>query len=62
MSLVKEEHKNLRVAPELVPEHFENIDYIINVAYESKLSLTEVDGIAPTAGPGLIVCLTVGLI
>ena len=59
-----EEHKKFGgVVPELAARaHLENIDYIINAALsESKLSLTEVDGIAATAGPGLIVCLTVGL-
>ena len=42
--------------------HIENIEYIIKAALEeSKVSLDEIDGIAATAGPGLIVCLTVGL-
>ena len=51
------------VVPELAARaHLENIDYIINNALkESKISLTELDGVAATAGPGLIVCLTVGL-
>ena len=40
----------------------DSIDYIIKAALEeSKVSLKEIDGIAATAGPGLIVCLTVGL-
>ncbi len=51
------------VVPELAArDHLENIDFIINSALnESKISLNELDGIAATAGPGLIVCLTVGL-
>ncbi len=58
------EHKKFGgVVPELAARaHLENIDFIINKAVdESKISLEEVDGIAATAGPGLIVCLTVGL-
>ena len=31
------------------------------IAKESKLKLENLDGIAATAGPGLIVCITVGL-
>ena len=59
-----EEHKKFGgVVPELAARaHLENIEYIINIALkESKISIDEVDGIAATAGPGLIVCLTVGL-
>ena len=59
-----EEHKKFGgVVPELAARaHVENIDFIINKALEeSKISLDELDGIAATAGPGLIVCLTVGL-
>jgi len=42
--------------------HLENIEYIIDTALkESKISIDELDGVAATAGPGLIVCLTVGL-
>ena len=58
------EHKKFGgVVPELAARaHLENIDYIIEAALEeSKVSLKEIDGIAATAGPGLIVCLTVGL-
>ncbi len=58
------EHKKFGgVVPELAARaHLENIDFIINAALnESKISLNEVDGIAATAGPGLIVCLNVGL-
>ncbi len=51
------------VVPELAARaHLENIEYIINSALDkSKISLDEIDGIAATAGPGLVVCLTVGL-
>ena len=59
-----EEHKSFGgVVPELAARaHVENIDYIISKALlESKLSLEQIDGVAATAGPGLIVCLTVGL-
>ena len=58
------EHKKFGgVVPELAARaHLENIDYIINASLnESKISLDEIDGIAATAGPGLVVCLTVGL-
>ena len=58
------EHKNFGgVVPELAARaHLENIEYIIQSAIDkSEMSLDEIDGIAATAGPGLIVCLTVGL-
>ena len=57
------EHKKFGgVVPELAARaHIENIEYIIKAALEeSRVSLNEIDGIAATAGPGLIVCLTVG--
>ena len=42
--------------------HVEKIEFIVQKAIkESKLNLENLDGIAATAGPGLIVCLTVGL-
>ena len=59
-----EEHKEFGgVVPELAARaHLENIDFIINKALkDSNISLKEIDGVAATAGPGLIVCLTVGL-
>ena len=59
-----EEHKKFGgVVPELAARaHLENIEYIIDAALkESKISIDELDGVAATAGPGLIVCLTVGL-
>jgi len=59
-----EEHKEFGgVVPELAARaHLENIDFIINKSLkDSKVTLDEINGIAATAGPGLIVCLTVGL-
>ena len=59
-----DEHKKFGgVVPELAARaHLENIDFIINKSLnDSNLTLNEIDGIAATAGPGLIVCLTVGL-
>jgi N6-L-threonylcarbamoyladenine synthase len=59
-----DEHKEFGgVVPELAARaHLENIDFIINKSLkDSKISLKEIDGVAATAGPGLIVCLTVGL-
>ena len=59
-----DEHKNFGgVVPEIAARsHVETIDYIINKAIsDSKVNLNMIDGIAATAGPGLIVCLTVGL-
>ena len=54
-----EEHKKFGgVVPELAARaHLENIEYIIDTALkESKTSIDELDGVAATAGPGLIVC------
>tara|TARA_X000001036_G_scaffold106147_1_gene99253 strand:- start:140 stop:1216 length:1077 start_codon:yes stop_codon:yes gene_type:complete len=59
-----EEHKKFGgVVPELAARaHLENIEFIINKALkDSQISLNEINGVAATAGPGLIVCLTVGL-
>ena len=59
-----EEHKKFGgVVPELAARaHLENIEYIIDTALkESESSIDELDGVAATAGPGLIVCLKVGL-
>ncbi len=62
-SQIKEHRKFGGVVPEIAARaHVEKIDFIINEAIKkSKKSLNEIDGIAATAGPGLIVCLTVGL-
>ena len=59
-----EEHKEFGgVVPELAARaHVEKIELIIKKALkESNTDLNNLDGIAATAGPGLIVCLTVGL-
>jgi N6-L-threonylcarbamoyladenine synthase len=51
------------VVPELAARsHIENIDLITKKAIEeSGVTLKDVDAVAATAGPGLIVCLSVGL-
>ncbi len=51
------------VVPELAARsHLEKIDWIVEKAInESKIKINEIDAIAATAGPGLIVCLSVGL-
>ena len=51
------------VVPELAARsHIEKIDLIAKKAIkESKIKLQDIDAIATTAGPGLIVCLSVGL-
>tara|TARA_B100000686_G_scaffold43197_1_gene45243 strand:+ start:292 stop:1365 length:1074 start_codon:yes stop_codon:yes gene_type:complete len=59
-----EEHKEFGgVVPEIAARaHVEKIEYIIKKAIkESGINLNSIDGISATAGPGLIVCLTVGL-
>ena len=62
-SQIKEHEKFGGVVPELAARaHVENIDFIINKALdESNFKINDMDGVAATAGPGLIVCLTVGL-
>ena len=51
------------VVPELAARsHIEKIDYIVKKAIvESGRKIEEIDAVASTAGPGLIVCLSVGL-
>ncbi len=51
------------VVPELAARsHIEKIDLIVQKAInESGRKINEIDAIASTAGPGLIVCLSVGL-
>ena len=59
-----EEHKEFGgVVPEIAARaHVEKIEFIIKKALkESKLDFNNINGISATAGPGLIVCLTVGL-
>ena len=44
------------VVPELARSHLEKIEYIIKKTIkESKIPLSKIDGVAATAGPGLIV-------
>ena len=51
------------VVPELAARsHIEKIDWIVQKAIDdSRINIKELDAIASTAGPGLIVCLSVGL-
>ena len=51
------------VVPELAARsHIEKIDLIVKKALnESGKSINDIDAVASTAGPGLIVCLSVGL-
>ena len=51
------------VVPELAARsHIEKIDLIVKKALnESEKSVNDIDAVASTAGPGLIVCLSVGL-
>ena len=51
------------VVPELAARsHIEKIDWIVKKAIDnSGIKINELDAIASTAGPGLIVCLSVGL-
>ena len=59
-----DEHKEFGgVVPELAARaHLESIEFIIDKSLkDAKVTLNEINGVAATAGPGLIVCLTVGL-
>ena len=59
-----DEHKEFGgVVPEIAARaHVEKIEFIIKKALkESSLSINNINGISATAGPGLIVCLAVGL-
>jgi len=59
-----EEHKEFGgIVPEIAARaHVEKIEFIIKKALkESNSNFSKINGIAATAGPGLIVCLTVGL-
>ena len=51
------------VVPELAARsHVEKINLIANKAIvESKIKINEISGVACTSGPGLIICLSVGL-
>ena len=64
ISSQEEVHKDFGgVVPELAARsHIEKIDWIVKRAIdESGKSIEDIDAIASTAGPGLIVCLSVGL-
>ncbi len=62
-SQVKEHERFGGVVPELAARsHVENIDFIILKSLkDAKLKIEDINGVAATAGPGLVVCLTVGL-
>ncbi len=51
------------VVPELAARsHIEKIDWIVKKAInDSGIKINDIDAVASTAGPGLIVCLSVGL-
>ena len=50
------------VVPELAARsHLEKIDLIVQKAIDDSKKIKEIDAVASTAGPGLIVCLSVGL-
>ena len=51
------------VVPELAARsHVEKIDLIVKKAIdEGEKKIDEIDAVASTAGPGLVVCLSVGL-
>ena len=51
------------VVPELAARsHIKKIDWIVQKAIDdSKINAEDIDAVASTAGPGLIVCLSVGL-
>ncbi len=59
-----EEHKEFGgIVPEVAARaHVEKIEHIVKKAIkESNIDIKNLNGVAATAGPGLIVCLTVGL-
>ena len=61
-SQIKEHKKFGGVVPEIAARaHIENIDFIIQQALnKSRKKIKDLDGIAATTGPGLVVCLHVG--
>ena len=64
VSSQEEIHKEFGgVVPELAARsHLEKVDWIVQKAInQSKRKISEIDAVASTAGPGLIVCLSVGL-
>ena len=64
ISSQEEVHKKFGgVVPELAARsHIEKIDWIVQKAIDdSDRKIEEIDAVASTAGPGLVVCLSVGL-
>ena len=64
VSSQEEIHKEFGgVVPELAARsHLEKIDWIVKKALkDSGINIKDIDGVAATAGPGLVVCLSVGL-
>ncbi len=61
-SQIKEHKKFGGVVPEIAARaHVENIDFIIQEALDkSRKKIKDLDGVATTTGPGLVVCLHVG--
>jgi len=61
-SQIKEHKKFGGVVPEIAARtHVENIDFIIQEALDkSRKKIKDLDGIAATTGPGLVVCLHIG--
>ena len=61
-SQIKEHEKFGGVVPEIAARaHVESIDFIIQQALnKSNKEIKDLDGIAATAGPGLVVCLNIG--
>ena len=62
-SQIKEHKEFGGVVPELAARsHLEKIDWIVQKALdESGKKIDEIDAVAATAGPGLVVCLSIGL-
>ena len=58
-SQIKEHEKFGGIVPEIAARsHIENIDFIIQKAITiSKKEIKDLDGVAATSGPGLVVCL-----
>ena len=64
ISSQEEVHKKFGgVVPDLAARsHLEKIDWIVQKAInESGKNIDEIDAVASTAGPGLVVCLSIGL-
>ena len=61
-SQIKEHEEFGGVVPKIAARsHVENIDFIIQKALrKSKKKINDIDGVAATSGPGLVVCLHVG--